>query len=169
MQNLINPPIRNWKMTDINKESISLLNDLIETSKDGQKGFEESAKDLKNPQLKAFFAEHAVACATAVRELQTEVRALGGDPETSGSVSGSVHRAWVNLKSSVTGKSDEAVLNEVERGEDHALKAYREAAEKARKENLPVNVVSLIERQLAGTQKNHDQVKLLRDQVRRAS
>lgn len=156
-------------MTDINKESISLLNDLIETSKDGQKGFEESAKDLKSPQLQQFFREHAIACGTAVRELQTEVRALGGDPETSGSVSGSVHRAWVNLKSSVTGKSDEAVLNEVERGEDHALKSYKEALEKATEKNLPTNVVALIRKQLEGTQRNHDQVKLLRDQVRRAS
>lgn len=155
-------------MTDIHKESISLLNDLIETSKDGQKGFEESAKDLKNPELKSFFVAHAQDCATAVRELQTEVRALGGDPETSGSVSGSVHRAWVNLKSSVTGKDDKAVLNEVERGEDHALKAYRDAEKKAAEKNLPVNVVALIRKQLAGVQKNHDQVKLLRDQVRRA-
>jgi uncharacterized protein (TIGR02284 family) len=155
-------------MTDSHKESISLLNDLIETSKDGQKGFEESAKDLKSPQLQQFFRDHALDCAKAVRELQTEVRALGGDPETSGSVSGSVHRAWVNLKSSVTGKSDEAVLNEVERGEDHALKAYRDAEKKAAEKNLPVNVVALIRQQLAGVQRNHEQVKLLRDQVRRA-
>jgi hypothetical protein len=27
------------KMTDMNKEAISVLNDLIETSKDGQEGF----------------------------------------------------------------------------------------------------------------------------------
>ncbi|MDN5596956.1 MAG: PA2169 family four-helix-bundle protein, partial [Pseudomonas sp.] len=39
-------------MTDINKESISVLNDLIETSIDGQKGFKECAEDIKHPELK---------------------------------------------------------------------------------------------------------------------
>ncbi|MFJ4141388.1 PA2169 family four-helix-bundle protein [Pseudomonas sp. NPDC089734] len=154
-------------MTDIKKESIDLLNDLIETSKDGQKGFETSAEDLKNPDLKRFFQIHATECSNAVRELQAEVRSLGGDPETSSSAAGSLHRVWVDLKSALTGKSDEAILNEVERGEDHALKAYKEALEKAEKKALPPNVVELIRKQLVGTQRNHDQVKLLRDQVRR--
>ena len=80
-----------------------------------------------------------------------------------------MHRLWVELKAAVTGKSDEAVLNEVERGEDHALKAYKEAAQKAAEKNLPVNVTSLIQRQLTGVQANHDKVKALRDTVRRAS
>lgn len=156
-------------MTDINKESIDLLNDLIETSKDGQKGFETSAEDLKNPQLKTYFQTRAADCATAVRELQAEVRALGGDPEQSSSVAGTLHRAWVDLKSLVTGKSDEAILNEVERGEDHALADYKKALEKAREKALPVNVVTLIQKQLDGAQANHDKVKLLRDQVRAQS
>lgn len=154
-------------MTDINKDSIDLLNDLIETSKDGQKGFETSAEDLKNPQLKSFFLSRASDCATAVSELQAEVRSLGGDPETSSSVSGTMHRAWVDLKSLVTGKSDEAILNEVERGEDVALKAYREAVQKATDKGLPV--LGLIQKQLTGVQANHDKVKLLRDQVRAQS
>lgn len=34
-------------MTDINKETISILNDLIETSKDGEEGFRTSAEHAK--------------------------------------------------------------------------------------------------------------------------
>jgi uncharacterized protein (TIGR02284 family) len=156
-------------MTDINKESISILNDLIETSKDGEKGFQTSAEDVKNPAVKEFFLSRSAEIATAVRELQAEVRALGGDPETSSSVSGTLHRAWVDLKSTLTGKDDKAVLEEVERGEDVAKKAYREALEKAREKNLPMNVISLIEKQQAGVQANHDKVKALRDAARAAS
>lgn len=156
-------------MTDINKEAISVLNDLIETSIDGQKGFHTSAEDVKNPEIKAYFVSRSAECAAAVSELQTEVRALGGDPTTSSSATGAVHRVWVELKSALTSKSDEAVLNEVERGEDHALKAYRDAQEKSVKEALPTTVVSLIQRQLTGVQANHDKVKALRDSVRRAS
>lgn len=153
-------------MTDINKEAISLLNDLIETSKDGEKGFSTSAEDVTNPEVKRFFHSRAQQCSTAVIELQTEVRVLGGDPANSSSVGASLHRVWVNLKSAVTGKSDEAVLNEVERGEDHALKAYKEALEKARAKNLPTDVIALIQKQLDGVQHNHDQIKVLRNSAR---
>jgi len=153
-------------MTDINKESISILNDLIETSKDGEKGFQTSAEDIKRPDVKAFFLSRSAEIATAVRELQAEVRALGGDPETSSSVSGTLHRAWVDLKSTLTGKDDVAVLNEVERGEDVALKAYKEARQKAIEKSLPAAVTSLIDKQLQGVQANHDKVKALRDAAR---
>ena len=156
-------------MTDTNKESISILNDLIETSKDGEKGFHTSAEDIKRTDVKAFFMSRSAEIATAVRELQAEVRALGGDPETSSSVSGTLHRAWVDLKSTLTGKDDVAILNEVERGEDVALKAYKEALQKATEKNLPATVTSLISKQLQGVQANHDKVKALRDQARAAS
>jgi uncharacterized protein (TIGR02284 family) len=156
-------------MTDINKEIISVLNELIETSIDGEKGFHTAAEDAKNPEIKAYLLSRSSECKTAVAELQAEVRAKGGDPETSSSAAGGVHRLWVELKSALSGKTDEAVLNEVESGEDHALKAYKEASQKAVEKNFPIEVTSLIQRQLAGTQANHDKVKALRDTVRRAS
>jgi uncharacterized protein (TIGR02284 family) len=166
---LINLPERNRKMSDINKEAISVLNDLIETSIDGEKGFHTAAEDAKNPEIKAYLLSRSSGCKTSVAELQAEVRALGGDPEDSSSVAGGAHRLWVNLKSALTGKSDEAVLNEVESGEDHALKAYKKAAQEATEKNLPANVTALIQRQLQGVQANHDKVKALRDTVRAAN
>ena len=155
-------------MSNPNKDVIDVLNDLIEYSKDGEKGFKASADDVKNPELKAFFVQRAGECANAASELQGEVRRLGGDPETSTSISGDLHRGWVNLKSMVTGKDEEAVLNEAERGEDHALKAYRDAMEKINKHNL-VGIRDLVERQYHGVQRNHDQVKALRNQARARS
>lgn len=152
-------------MTDLNKEAISVLNDLIETSKDGQEGFKSCAEDIKNAELKALFVKRSADCGTAAAELQTEVRKLGGDPETTTSVAGDLHRRWVDVKSIFTGKGEEAVLNEAERGEDHALKAYKEALEKINKHNL-VGIRDLVERQLQNVQRNHDQVKALRNQAR---
>ncbi|WP_166360154.1 PA2169 family four-helix-bundle protein [Pseudomonas akapageensis] len=146
-------------MIDANKEAVSVLNDLIEVSKDGEEGFRTCAEDIKNPELKSLFIKRSQECSTAAAELQAEVRTLGGDPETSTSVSGDMHRRWVDLKSLLTGKDEEAVLNEAERGEDHALKAYRSALEKV----LPANVKATIERQYHGVQRNHDQVKALRN------
>ena len=152
-------------MTDLNKEAISILNDLIETSKDGQEGFKTCAEDIQHPELKALFAKRSAECAAAAAELQAQVRALSGDPETSTRVAGDLHRRWVDVKSVFTGKGEEAVLNEAERGEDHALKAYKEALEKISKHNL-VGIRDLVERQYHGVQRNHDQVKALRNQAR---
>ncbi|UVM40027.1 PA2169 family four-helix-bundle protein [Pseudomonas sp. B21-017] len=155
-------------MTDINKEAISVLNDLIETCKDGQEGFKTCAEDIKNPELKNLFIQRSADCGSAAAELQATVRSLGGDPETSTSVSGDLHRRWVDVKSMFTGKDEEAVLNEAERGEDHAKKAYKKALDKINEDNL-VSIRDTVERQYHGVQRNHDQVKALRNQARARS
>lgn len=77
-------------------------------------------------------------------------------------MAGALHRRWVDLKALVTGKSEEAILNECERGEDVALKHYREALGK----ELPTEARTLVERQLLGVQRNHDQIKALRNLAR---
>jgi len=138
---------------------ISTLNDLIETSKDGEQGFRTCAEGVKNTQLKSFFEQAARRCAQGAAELQTKVRSLGGDPERSGSVSGSLHRSWVNIKSTITGMDEVAVLGECERGEDSAKKAY----ETALKQDLPADVRSIVERQYSEVKQNHDRVRGMRN------
>jgi len=147
-----------------NDDVISTLNDLIETSKDGEEGFRTCAEDAKDPQLKTFFSNRAQSCTAAVAELQDLVRAYGGDPENSGGLGGALHRRWLDIKSLVTGKDEKAVLQECERGEDVAVASYRKALEKT----LPADVRTVVERQYQGVLQNHDQVKALRDKYRSA-
>ena len=147
------------------KGTISVLNDLIETSKDGQAGFVECAKDVQSTHLKSLMAERARECADAAEELQRLVRALGGEPEKDTSLSGDLHRRWVGLKDLITGKDDTAILNECERGEDVAKKSYKEALEK----DLPPEIRAVVEKQYKGVLRNHDQVKALRDAARATS
>jgi uncharacterized protein (TIGR02284 family) len=162
---LTKPPTIQGTVAMNNKEVISTLNDLIETCKDGEEGFRVCADDLQDPQLKISFIERAESCATAASELQFLVESLGGEPETSSSVSGALHRRWVDIKSLVTGKDNLSILNECERGEDVALKSYRSALEK----DLPAEVRAVVERQSAGVQHNHDRVRQLRDSARAAA
>lgn len=142
-----------------NKETVSILNDLIETCKDGEQGFKACAADLQDAQLKLGFNERAGQCAAAAAELQEIVSRLGGVPEKSSSISGALHRRWVDIKALVTGKDTVSILKECERGEDVALARYRAALEK----DLPAEVRAVVERQLQGVQRNHDQVRNLRD------
>src|SRR6476646_2645375 len=48
---------------------VSVLNDLVETSKDGEKGFLKAAEDTRDPSLKLLFQNRAQKCAEGAREL----------------------------------------------------------------------------------------------------
>jgi uncharacterized protein (TIGR02284 family) len=142
-----------------NDEVISTLNNLIETCRDGQNGFQEAAEGVKDSSLKSLFYEYSRQRAQFVGELQSLVRDLGAEPQTSGSVAAAVHRGWINIKSAVTGQDDAAILNECERGEDVAKNVYQEALAM----NLPSNVASVIQSQAQAVQEAHDRVKALRN------
>jgi len=148
-----------------NDDVISTLNGLIETNKDGQEGFKVAAEGVQNSDLKSTFYEFAQQRSQFAGELQNAVRELGGDPENSGSVSGALHRGWINIKSAVTGNDDAAILNEAERGEDIAKNAYKTALEA----ELPANVRATVEQQYSAVQTAHDKVRDLRDAANNAA
>jgi len=141
-----------------NDNVISCLNNLIETCKDGQDGFKTAAEGVDRSELKTLFYEFSQQRATFAGELQNEVRRLGGDPEKSGSVAASLHRGWIDIKSAVTGHDDNAIIAECERGEDSAVRNYKDALTD---ENLPSDVRTLVERQYAAVQEAHDRVRSL--------
>ena len=144
-------------------KAVSVLNELVEVSKDGEAGFHACAEGAKDTTLKGYFEECATRCGRAAAELSTEVDRLGGKAEDSGSVSGAMHRAFVNVKASVSDNDDLAMLDECERGEDVALKAYAAALD----EPLPPGVRVLVQSQYQGVKHNHDRIKALRDERRR--
>ena len=145
-----------------NDDIISIVNNLIETCKDGEYGFQTSADYLQNPEIKRLFTTRGQQCREAASELQLLVRQFGGTAEEGGTVSGAMHRGWVAVKGTLSGYSERAILEEAERGEDAAIARYRDAMQ----EDLPVQVRSLIERQFEGVKQNHMQVRALRDQAR---
>jgi uncharacterized protein (TIGR02284 family) len=145
-----------------NDEVVDTLNELIQTCEDGALGFRACADDVNDLQLKTFFANRAQSCAAASLELQELVRAYGGEPATGGGWGGTLHRRWIDIRALISGRGDRAVLEECERGEDVALASYRRAIDK----RLPDDVRAVVERQLQGVVRNHDQVHSLRDRHR---
>ncbi|MBA3755218.1 MAG: PA2169 family four-helix-bundle protein [Nitrosomonas sp.] len=144
-----------------NEKNITLLNGLIETSRDGVEGFKKCAEDAHDPKLKIYFNDRAKSCEDAVRTLSDEVRKCGGEPDKSGTTKGALHRVWIDFKTALTSKDNLAVLEECERAEDVALATYQEAL----KEDMPETLRSLISQQLEGVKRNHDRVKQLRDEA----
>ena len=148
-------------MADRNDDIVETLNDLIETSHDGAYGFTQLAEHAKTPALKQNFQARADGIRSAVAELRAQVAQYGGKADDGGTASGALHRGWVSVRSALSMSTDQALLDEAERGEDAALARYRKAA---KQDVLPEPVRALIERQLQGVQKNHDQIKMMRDQ-----
>jgi uncharacterized protein (TIGR02284 family) len=144
---------------------VDVLQDLAECSLDGEYGFRACAEQAKRSDLKSLFLQRADDCRGAAQELNEQIRTLGGTVEEHGSAAGAMHRGWVAVKTTLTTYDDKAVLEEAERGEDNAMARYR----KALKKPLPAGVKLIVERQMQGVQRNHDQIKMLRDQFRAQS
>ena len=156
-------PICNLETIMENNELIDTINTLIETSRDGDNGFTECAEDAKDASLRAYFTICATRCRQSVHTLEELVKFHGGTPEQSGSMLAPVNRAWLNLRAAISSNSDLAVLEECERAEDVALRAYRSALEK----DLPADVYAVAKIQLNGVQENHDRVRAMRDEKKR--
>ena len=140
-------------------QTIDVLNDLIEICEDGQHGFRTAAEDAKDGDLRILFERYAQQRATFVQELRGLVRQFGGDAEDHGTAPGKLHRGWINLKAALSSNEPHAVLAECERGEDAAVKAYREALERLEDPNAR----EIVSRQFVTVQATHDTVRDLRD------
>lgn len=144
-------------MPTSNTDTIRTLNGLIETCKDGEKGFKAAAEVIQDETLKELCVNYAQQRARFVADLQVAVRRLGGDPENGGSIAGALHRGWMTVKSAVTGHSDESLIAEAERGEDVAKCAYQKALDS----ELPLDVQAVVERQFIQVKESHDRIRTL--------
>ena len=139
-------------MTDTSHD-IRTLNGLIATTIDSVDGYRTSAQDVENPRFAELFTARASERSSVAEQLRAEVKRLGGNPEDDGTALAAGHRAFVNLKAAVTGRDDQAIVNEVERGEDHIKAKYEEALKDG---DLSPVCRSLVETAFASVKSGHD-------------
>jgi len=138
-------------------EVAGILNGLLETVRDGENGFRTAANGVDDAELKRLFLSLSAQRAEFAAELESEILRLGKEPAEHGHVAGAVHRGWMDIKAAVTGKDEGAIVSEAERGEDFAVKSFREALQKG----LPAVVQVVVERQYTQIQDAHDHVRSL--------
>jgi uncharacterized protein (TIGR02284 family) len=146
------------------KDIVSVLNNLIETNKDGHEGFRLASEKVKDPSLKSLFSKYASQRASNVTELQDLVSRLGEKPATTGHIAASLHRGWINLKEALSRDEDKAIINECEAGEDAAISNYRDALNKS----LPSDVLAVVQRQFSGVQEAHSVIRDLKHSTQSA-
>jgi uncharacterized protein (TIGR02284 family) len=145
-------------MTSIEEDAVITLNMLIETCKDGELGFRTAADDTRTAETQRTFLTLAGERAELAAELQREVQRLGGTPAVAGSVSGSLHRGWMNVTAAVTGSDERSIIAAAERGEASAKTTY----ERALREPLPAATRTLVERQYDRIRAAHDRFRSLK-------
>jgi uncharacterized protein (TIGR02284 family) len=145
--------------------AINVVENLIETCKDGQKGYQDAAEHVKRSDLKTYFNEQSLERSRFAGQLEAELVRLGKpDKKVSGSASAAMHRAWIDTKVALGG-GDKTILESVEKGEDDAKDTYN----KALTGSLPGNLMEIVRRQAASVQRAHDKVKMLRDSAKAAA
>src|SRR2546422_11602409 len=119
-----------------NNEVIAILNDLIETCKDGQESFRVAAESIHNSEFRRLFNIFSQQRAQFVSELEAEVHRLGGEPADHGSGVGELHREWMAAKSTFAGRDEASIIADCQRSEESAVNSYQEAL----KADLPLDV-----------------------------
>lgn len=102
------------------------LNNLLEKNYDAEKGYRTAAKNSKSNILTDFFERKSNERERFGQVLKNEIKSFGESPNEEGSLKGTAHRTWMNVKAFLTPENDEAMLEEALRGEQATIDEYNE-------------------------------------------
>jgi len=112
-----------------NQDQVNKLNELITANYDAEAGYKQVAERADHAELKTQFTNYAQQRYDFGHEIKDQISKLGGEVEKGSSVGAGLHRTWIAIKETLsTQGDDEAILEEVVRGEEHALEHYQEVA-----------------------------------------
>ena len=135
--------------------------ELVETLKDGERGFASSAEKLRDSD-RAEWATTMQRLSEQRAEFRREIVAMGDDygddVDESGTIAATLHRGWISLKDALSGDDAGAVLEAAATGEDHAVSEY----EKALEQDLSAGFREVVTRQHAAVLAARDEVKALK-------
>lgn len=111
-----------------NKEIISDLKGLIHIINDGKEGYLSASESTDNLELKTVFLKYAAERKVYEVALKAHIAKHGGESDNDdGGILGAIHRTWIDIKETLTGKSETALLGAVVTGENAALAKYDQA------------------------------------------
>ena len=144
---------------DTNKDGLTVMETLTDTLADSVNGYRDAAQHVDSAEFRQMFTELADERSQVLSDLQSELARFGGSADRDGTTLGTLHQRWMDLKASIAGNDDKAVINEVERGEDY-LKEKFEAAMSS--DALEGSFRGVVERAYGSVREGHDRVSALK-------
>ncbi len=145
-----------------NEEIVDDLNELVKINNDRIQGYEKAVEDNEDPQLDDLFRHYIVQSQNFRSQLAEHIVRIDGlavSDATSTDVSSKIHRAWIDIKSAITGKDRSTVLSSVEFGENAAVEAYQNAIEK---DHIPAYVKEDLTKQLGELKEAYNKIHALK-------
>lgn len=145
-----------------NDELVDTLNELVKINNDRIQGFEKAADDIEDPQLASIFRNLTAQSRKFRSQLADDIGRMGGlIPGIEETSTGSkIHRTWIDIKSTFTGKDRNSVLDSCVFGENSAVEEYEEVLEQ---DEMPAYLRDTLTAQLAELRQTRDQIVTLRD------
>lgn len=123
-----------------------VLNHLIETCRDAERGLRVAADSVKSSETKRLLVGLADQRKAFADQLLPHAQRLGGTAVAGGTAAAALHRVWIQVKARIANDPDHAVLAEAARGERYAMHAYDDAVAAM----IPPDVRDLVEAQDLG-------------------
>lgn len=136
---------------------IETINDLIEINHDRIAGYERAIRELQDTHSSEAiqnFRKYASDSQGYVQQLSQYVQQMGGEPVSSTTIGGKLHRLWMDIKQEFAFHEKESALESCVFGDNAAIKAYEAALQTEDPEELlPPAVRSTLSAQMEGIRK----------------
>ena len=145
-----------------NEEIVDDLNDLVKINNDRIMGYEKAVEDTEDTQLDDLFRHYIIQSQSFRSQLADHIVRIDGmavSNATSTDVSSKIHRAWIDIKTALTGKDRDTVLSSVEFGENMAIEAYKDAIEE---DHIPAYIKEDLMKQMGQLEDALEKIKALR-------
>ncbi|WP_282116635.1 ferritin-like domain-containing protein [Cellulophaga baltica] len=142
------------------KEIETKINSIIQKNEDAIMGYEKAAENAKGIGLQSYFSNKALERKNFLISLKSAAPALNLREDIDGSVTGALHRTWMDIKTAFSSDDDEAMLEEAIRGDKAAIEEYNEVLSDV---HLPVAIATLIRQQITWIREDLEKIKSLED------
>lgn len=122
-------------------EMLDELQEILEKNRDAVKGFNKAAENADTVVLSNYFKRKAAERQEFNKQLAAKIKESYQDFDENGSFSGTIHRAWMDVKALFSAENDEAMLEEAIRGDKAAIEEYDDVLEE---DNVPVGLRNLL-------------------------
>lgn len=113
-------------MSNANRHDIQVLNDLIRTVIDSADGYQDARDASDDPGHRDLFARREAERRVLADDLSSDVRSLGGEPDTNGSILAKAQRAFTDVKHALL-RDELTVVEAVDGADNHVSARFQKA------------------------------------------